>query len=105
LIANSVAFVKIKADHGQCATESGGLAIRIFQVMEAFLVTVKDSVAQAENIYVRGFGSFIIKQRAQKTARNIAQNSTIIVPAHNVPFFKPSKEFVNQVKVGALVEH
>ncbi|TKT86004.1 HU family DNA-binding protein [Dyadobacter frigoris] len=86
------------------ADKTGIQKEEVEKVIEAFFVTVKDSLSQAENIYVRGFGSFIIKQRAQKTARNIALNSTIIVPAHNIPFFKPSKEFVNQVKEGALVE-
>jgi len=71
--------------------------------LEAFFITVKDSLSENENIYVRGFGSFIVKQRAEKTARNILLKSTIIVPAHYIPLFKPSKEFINQVKEGALI--
>jgi DNA-binding protein HU-beta len=86
------------------ANKTGIQKDEIEKVLEVFFVTVKNSVAQAENIYVRGFGSFIVKQRAQKTARNIALNSTIIVPAHNIPFFKPSKDFIHQVKERTTVE-
>ena len=59
---------------------------------------VKDSLAEGENVYLRGFGSFILKKRAQKTARNISKNTTIIIPEHNIPAFKPAKTFVNSVK-------
>lgn len=55
-------------------------------------------VAQGENVYLRGFGSFVIKKRAQKTARNISKNTTIIIPEHNIPSFKPAKTFLNEVK-------
>lgn len=67
-------------------------------VLEAFFVTIKDSLTKGENVYFRGFGSFITKQRAEKTARNISKNTTLIIPAHTIPHFKPSDEFVNQVK-------
>ena len=60
--------------------------------------TVKDSLSKGENVYLRGFGSFIVKQRAQKTARNISKETTIIIPAHNIPAFKPAKVFMNEVK-------
>ena len=56
------------------------------------------SLSSGEDVFLRGFGSFIVKQRAQKTGRDISKNTTIIIPAHNVPAFKPSKEFVNKVK-------
>ena len=59
---------------------------------------VKESLSNQENVYLRGFGSFIIKKRAEKTARNIKKNSTLIIPAHNIPAFKPAKTFVNDVK-------
>ena len=52
---------------------------------------------KGENVYLRGFGSFILKRRAEKTARNISKNTTIIIPAHNIPAFKPAKEFMGQV--------
>ena len=59
---------------------------------------VKNSLANNENVYLRGFGSFIVKERAQKTARNISKETTIIIPAHNIPAFKPAKTFVSVVK-------
>jgi DNA-binding protein HU-beta len=59
---------------------------------------VKESLMGGENVYLRGFGSFIIKRRAEKTARNISKNTTIIIPAHNIPAFKPAKSFLNEVK-------
>lgn len=67
-------------------------------VVEKFMDTVKDSLAKGENVYLRGFGSFIVKERAQKTARNISQKTTMVIPAHKIPAFKPCKTFVNVVK-------
>ncbi|MCQ4775547.1 HU family DNA-binding protein, partial [Lacrimispora saccharolytica] len=55
-------------------------------------------LGKEENVYLRGFGSFIVKKRAQKTARNISKNTTMIIPAHNIPAFKPSDEFLKMVK-------
>lgn len=66
--------------------------------VESFMDVVKDSLAKQENVYLRGFGSFIVKKRAKKTARNISKNTTIIIPEHNIPAFKPAKTFVSQVK-------
>jgi DNA-binding protein HU-beta len=68
------------------------------KAVEAFMETVKGSMAEGSNVYLRGFGSFIVKNRAAKTARNISKNTTIIIPAHVIPSFKPAKEFVAQVK-------
>ena len=65
---------------------------------EAFMETVKESLANEENVYLRGFGSFILKKRAQKTARNISKNTTIIIPEHNIPAFKPAKTFTLSIK-------
>ncbi len=70
----------------------------VLETVEKFMETVKDSLAQGENVYLRGFGSFIVKQRAQKTARNISKKTTIIIPAHNIPAFKPAKTFMKNVK-------
>ncbi len=67
-------------------------------VVEAFMEQVKDSLGANENVYLRGFGSFILKKRAQKTARNITQNTTMIIPEHNIPAFKPAKVFFDAVK-------
>lgn len=70
----------------------------VLATVEAFMDAVKGSLAKNENVYLRGFGSFIVKHRAEKTARNISKNTTIIIPAHNIPSFKPAKTFMNQVK-------
>ncbi|MDY3104162.1 HU family DNA-binding protein [Prevotella sp. SGI.027] len=68
-------------------------------VVECFMSTVKDSLLnKRENVYLRGFGSFIIKHRAAKTARNIQKNTTITIDAHDLPSFKPSKSFINAMK-------
>ncbi|MGI9527366.1 MAG: HU family DNA-binding protein [Weeksellaceae bacterium] len=73
-------------------------------VVEAFMEEVKKALVSGENVYLRGFGSFIIKTRAEKTGRNISKNKSIIIPAHNIPAFKPSKSFVNNVKENVKVE-
>jgi len=65
----------------------------VLKTIESFMDVVKDSLAKNENVYLRGFGSFIVKHRAEKTARNISKNTTIIIPAHDIPGFKPSKSF------------
>lgn len=70
----------------------------VLLTVESFMDVVKESLANDENVYLRGFGSFIVKKRAQKTARNISKNTTIIIPEHNIPAFKPAKVFVGQVK-------
>jgi len=67
-------------------------------IVETFMNSVKGALSKNENVYLRGFGSFIVKERAQKTARNISKKTTIIIPAHNIPAFKPCKTFVNAVK-------
>ena len=67
-------------------------------IVETFMTSVKGALAKNENVYLRGFGSFIVKQRAKKTARNISKQTTIIIPAHKIPSFKPCKTFVNAVK-------
>ena len=69
----------------------------VISVIEQFMTVVKDSLAHGENVYLRGFGSFIVKTRAEKTARNISKNTTIIIPAHNIPAFKPANSFKEEV--------
>ncbi len=66
--------------------------------VEAFMKSVKKSMINGDNIYLRGFGSFIVKRRAEKTGRNISKNTTIIIPAHFIPAFKPAKTFTEEVK-------
>lgn len=72
----------------------------VLKTVEAFMKTIKNSLQAGKNVYFRGFGSFVVKERAAKTARNISKNTSIIIPAHNIPFFKPAKTFINKVKLG-----
>jgi DNA-binding protein HU-beta len=67
--------------------------VAVQQTVESFMDAIKKA-----NVYLRGFGSFVVKQRAEKTGRNISKNTTIIIPAHNIPSFKPAKVFVSEVK-------
>ena len=69
----------------------------MLSVVEQFMTEVKDSLAHGENVYLSGFGSFIVKRRAEKTARNISKNTTLIIPAHNIPAFKPAQTFMEEV--------
>ena len=70
----------------------------VLSTVEAFMSSVKESLANEENVYLRGFGSFILKKRAQKTARNISKNTTLIIPEHNIPAFKPAKTFMQEIE-------
>lgn len=70
----------------------------VLTVVESMMDTIKTSMINGNEVFLRGFGSFIIKHRAEKTARNISKNTTIIIPAHNIPAFKPAKEFMEKVK-------
>ncbi|WP_194851466.1 HU family DNA-binding protein [Nonlabens antarcticus] len=72
--------------------------------VESFMDEVKGSLETGENVYLRGFGSFIVKTRAEKTGRNISKNTTIKIPAHNIPAFKPAKVFVEGVKTNVKVK-
>jgi len=78
--------------------QTGIEKIAVREAVESFFNVVKDSVNDGESVYIRGFGSFGLKRRARKTARNISKNTTIIIPAHHIPSFKPSKMFVEKVK-------
>lgn len=73
-------------------------------VIESFMEEVKSSLESGNNVYLRGFGSFIIKTRAEKTGRNISKNTTIKIAAHNIPAFKPAKVFVESVKSNVLIK-
>jgi len=70
----------------------------VLRVVEDLMKEVKGALESNKNVYLRGFGSFIVKERAEKTGRNISKNTTIIIPAHNIPSFKPAKVFVEAVK-------
>jgi DNA-binding protein HU len=73
-------------------------------IVENFMDEIKGSLEKGDNVYLRGFGSFIIKTRAEKTGRNISKNTTITIPAHNIPSFKPAKVFVQGVKDNVKVK-
>lgn len=70
----------------------------VLSTIENFMEVVKDNMAEGKNVYLRGFGSFVVKVRREKTARNISKNTSIKIPAHTVPTFKPSRVFLDQVK-------
>ena len=80
------------------ANKTGVEKVAVQAVVESFMEAVKSSMVNGENVYLRGFGSFIVKRRAEKTGRNISKNTTIIIPAHNIPSFKPAKTFTAEVK-------
>lgn len=82
----------------QISEKTGVEKVDVQQTLETFFTVVKDTLTTGENIYVRGFGSFINKKRARKVARNISLKSTIIIDEHFVPSFKPAKVFIEQVK-------
>lgn len=82
----------------EISSKTGIEKVDVQETVEAFFKVIKNSMINGENVYVRGFGSFVIKKRAQKTARNISKNTAIIIPEHFVPSFKPAKVFIDKVK-------
>ena len=82
----------------EIANKTGLEKNEVLATVESFMDTVKTSLSEGQNVYLRGFGSFIVKERAEKTGRNISKNTTIIIPAHNIPSFKPAKVFMEEVK-------
>ncbi len=88
----------------QIADKTGIDKSDVTTTVEALFKVVKDNMADGENIYVRGFGSFVNKKRAKKIARNISKNTAIVIEEHFVPSFKPSKVFVEQVKSSERVK-
>lgn len=82
------------------AKQTGMEKTIVMTVVEAFMENVKEAMIGGNEVFLRGFGSFIIKQRAEKVARNISKNTTIVIPAHSIPAFKPAKAFLNAVKEG-----
>ncbi len=82
----------------QISAKTGIEKSTVLKTVESFMDTVKDNMTKGENVYLRGFGSFIIKKRAKKTGRNISKNTSVVIPAHNIPAFKPARDFSNDVK-------
>lgn len=70
----------------------------VLAVVDGFMEQVRNSLAAGENVYLRGFGTFGLKHRAEKKARNISKNTTLVVPAHDIPTFKPSPEFARKLR-------
>ena len=82
----------------EIAKSTGVEKVQVQVIVEAFMDSIKTSLTQKNNVYLRGFGSFIVKKRAKKVARNISKNTTITIPEHNIPAFKPAKSFAAKVK-------
>ena len=82
----------------EIASKTGLPTKDVLVIVESMMETIKTSMTNGQEVFMRGFGSFIIKGRAEKTARNISKNTTVIIPAHDIPAFKPAKEFMDQVK-------
>lgn len=80
------------------AKQTGVEKTQVAQIVEALMETVKGSLIEKEDVFLRGFGSFIIKTRAEKVARNISKNTTITIPQHQIPAFKPCKEFMAAIR-------
>ena len=82
----------------EIAKNTGVEKVQIQAIVESFMEEIKDSLGRGENVYLRGFGSFNVKTRAEKVARNISKNTTITIPEHKIPAFKPAKTFAAKVK-------
>ena len=82
----------------EIAKSTGVEKVQVQAIVEAFMDSIKTSLTNKNNVYLRGFGSFIVKKSAKKVARNISKNTTITIPEHNIPAFKPAKSFAAKVK-------
>ena len=71
--------------------------LTVLAAVEGIVDTIKQSLVEKENVYIRGWGTWTLKHRAQKTARNISKNTTLVIEAHDIPYFKPCKEFMEAV--------
>lgn len=93
-------FIKMtKADLiNEISEKTGVEKLAVQATVESLMKVVKNHMSEGNNIYLRGFGTFLVKKRAEKTGRNISKNETIIIPAHFIPAFKPAKTFAEKVK-------
>ncbi|MBQ8701555.1 MAG: integration host factor subunit beta [Prevotella sp.] len=82
----------------EVAEQTGVARKDVATVVEAMMETIKNHMVAKENVYLRGFGSFVVKRRAEKTARNISKNTTLVIAAHDFPSFKPAKSFAEKMK-------
>jgi DNA-binding protein HU-beta len=88
-----------KADIVNEISEKTGVEkIAVQATVEAFMKTIRNSMIEGKNVYLRGFGTFVVKKRAEKIGRNISKNTTVVIPAHYIPAFKPAKTFSERVK-------
>jgi DNA-binding protein HU-beta len=93
-----------KADIINEISDKTGIEKLVVQTaVESFMRVVRNNMAEGKNIYLRGFGTFVVKKRAEKTGRNISKNTTVIIPAHFIPAFKPAKTFAEKVKKNVKV--
>jgi DNA-binding protein HU-beta len=94
-----------KADLVNNISEKTGIPkVDVLMTLETMFTEIKNSISKGENIYIRGFGSFITKKRAAKIGRNIKKNVAVHIPEHSIPAFKPAKEFVSDVKNATVLE-
>ena len=82
----------------EIAEKTGIEKMAVQATVEAFMKTIRNNMVEGKNVYLRGFGTFLVKKRAEKIGRNISKNTAVIIPAHNIPAFKPAKTFVEKVK-------
>jgi DNA-binding protein HU-beta len=88
-----------KADIVNEISEKTGIEKIVVQTtVEAFMKSIRTSMTEGKNVYLRGFGTFVVKKRAEKIGRNISKNTTVVIPAHFIPAFKPAKVFSDRVK-------
>ena len=87
----------------EVAVKTGVENVAVLATIESFMKEIQESLSNGENVYLRGFGSFIVKHRAEKTGRNISKKTTVIIPAHNIPKFKPCDSFVNDIKTNVKI--
>jgi DNA-binding protein HU-beta len=88
-----------KADIVNEISEKTGIEKIVVQTtVEAFMKSIRTSMTEGKNVYLRGFGTFVVKKRAEKVGRNISKNTTVVIPAHFIPSFKPAKTFTERVK-------
>jgi DNA-binding protein HU-beta len=87
----------------EIADKTGVEKLAVQATVEAFMKVIRNNMSEGKNIYLRGFGTFLVKKRAEKTGRNISKNTTVIIPAHFIPAFKPAKTFADKVKKNVKV--
>lgn len=82
----------------EISSKTGVEKMTVQATVEAFMKTIRNSMTEGKNVYLRGFGTFVVKRRAEKIGRNISKNTTVVIPAHFIPAFKPAKTFSDRVK-------